>query len=397
MAAMAGDPINRARITMVGVDALGALTQTIVAGPTVTDLDPASDNWHLDFEYSQPDGFSSVAVLLELIHAEGAVEATQWSGFSQPIRIGNAESGAPLRVDVYRGSPRDLEVRSIRIANVPQHFDEGDSASLTVQATGVADPTVFWSSSDTAVASVNTTGGVYARRDGKVFITATAGAVRDSVLFAPAARAATLQITGSGFADLANGESVHAGAVIRDARGAVVTDQVVWESTNPSVLAALGSGLFKGVATGSASIRATAASRASVSSLQTVAVTSRPAANLQVSWVGLATPDSAIVGTPVRITVIGASNGAADAPAVHARLLILDAVTHVVAFDSTFAQPAIPAGTPIVSSAPFTFAATRTWPATAILQVITDVSGELVETNESDNSAQSPVFRIVRH
>lgn len=97
--------------------------------------------------------------------------------------------------------------------------------------------TVVWTSSDTTIATVGTTGKVTPRRQGVVTISVTSGpgVVATSVITVPPPPVASVQVI-LGKSTLLVGEKTTATAIVRDALGNILTDRLVtWSSSNPNV------------------------------------------------------------------------------------------------------------------------------------------------------------------
>lgn len=138
----------------------------------------------------------------------------------------------------------------------------------------VRDAIVFWSSSDTTIATVSSAGVVSAKAVGTVQIAASAGgksAVATlAVLPVPVASVSVLPGTGT----IAVGATLVLSAVTYDDAGAVLPDrQVLWATSAPQIATVDGSGNVRGVAGGTATITATSEGKSGAS---TVTVTVSP-------------------------------------------------------------------------------------------------------------------------
>ncbi len=141
-------PINRIRAA-----ALRESDEEVV-GTAVMDVSPAAESWTVDL--SVDAGLPvSVFVTLELVNVDGeGTEEVQFSGRAGPFLIGSA----PLAPDVpiARGPLANLSTTSVTIESAPATLPLGASAPLTAVAESESDPpTVFWTSLDPAVLSLD--------------------------------------------------------------------------------------------------------------------------------------------------------------------------------------------------------------------------------------------------
>ncbi len=152
--------------------------------------------------------------------------------------------------------------------------------------------TIAWSSSNTSVATVSSTGRVIASGIGSATITATSeGVSRTLALTVAPAPVATIAVT-LGSSSVQAGNTTQATAELRDARGNVLTGRtVVWASNDASVATVNSTtGLVSAVAAGSTSITATSEG---ITGGATVTVTAAPPA--PVASITLSTPDSSLI------------------------------------------------------------------------------------------------------
>src|SRR5437588_3556272 len=166
--------------------------------------------------------------------------------------------------------------------------------------------TVTWTSSNTSVATVSTSGLVSGVTPGSATITATSegksGTASITVTDIPVASVDVAPPT----ATVQAGQTVQLTATPRDANGAALSGRAVtWSSSNTSVATVSSSGLVSGVTPGSATITATSEGKSGTSS---ITVTSVPVATVDV------TPPTATVqaGQTVQLTATPRdANGAA--------------------------------------------------------------------------------------
>ena len=120
----------------------------------------------------------------------------------------------------------------------------------------IADAMLTWSSSDTAVAVVDSTGLVRAVWDGAATITAAVDSVADSTIVAVAREVAVVMLEPVE-GELAPGDSVQLAARALDADSVEVGDAVfTWSSSHPEVAVVDSTGLVRAVSHGAATITA---------------------------------------------------------------------------------------------------------------------------------------------
>lgn len=121
----------------------------------------------------------------------------------------------------------------------------------------VGGQTAFWSSSDTAVATISTTGVLTTRKPGALTVAASAQGISATAAIMVVKRdVATVQLTPAALA-LRVGESAPVAAQLLDAEGGALVDRtVVWTSSNGAVATVDASGLVVARSTGVATITA---------------------------------------------------------------------------------------------------------------------------------------------
>ncbi|MCL4213158.1 MAG: Ig-like domain-containing protein [Gemmatimonadales bacterium] len=183
----------------------------------------------------------------------------------------------------------DLLVGEVRLTPDSALLPTGQSLQLTAAVRDtlghpMPNETVTWTSSDTAIAVVDSRGMVSARSTGGVEIRAHARRASGRSRIVIAAPVASVSITPTQPA-LVPGGAVQLTAVARSATGSVLEGRpVTWSSTNTSVATVSATGLVVGVAAGLATINAVAegvmaaasanVANPSVSSVSTLAVVS---------------------------------------------------------------------------------------------------------------------------
>ncbi len=187
--------------------------------------------------------------------------------------IGASKGTAVIRADSTDGSGKYVScvvtVNNIQILNVSLDkssldLSEGDTAKLTatIYPTNATTATLKWTSSNTAVATVDTKGNIIAgATNGYTIITASAtdgsGKYAECVVLSkPKIYVTGLMINYGTSLDLLAYDSTYLKATILPANAS--TQTVTWTSSNPSIASIGSDGLLKGLALGEAVITATA-------------------------------------------------------------------------------------------------------------------------------------------
>ena len=176
---------------------------------------------------------------------------------------------------------------SVTVTNVPVASVDVTPPTATVQAgqtvqlsgtprdangAALSGRVVTWSSSNTSVATVSTSGLVSGVTPGSATITATSegksGTASVTVTQVPVATVAVSPPTAS----IQQGQTVQLTATLKDANGNTLSGRVVtWSSSNTSVATVSGSGLVSGVTIGSATISAMSEGKTGTASITVTA------------------------------------------------------------------------------------------------------------------------------
>ena len=206
--------------------------------------------------------------------SDTAVATVDASGRVTAVKAGTATitataggKSASVSVTVTPGSV-DVPVSSVSIAGGDFSLKEGASKQLsaTVSPADATDRAVSWSSSDTAVATVDASGKVTAVKAGTATVTATAGGKSASVTVTvtkedvPVVPVTSVAISGTGVSGNRATINVGAGlALSATVLPANASDKTVsWKSTNSSIASVDANGNVRGLMAGNAGITATA-------------------------------------------------------------------------------------------------------------------------------------------
>ena len=254
--------------TLVGTQPAGA-QGTVVGGPVVDAAGDQAIRWQVDFDQGA-DGWAAEPYLTKAV-AVVPVSSVTVSPASATVQVG----------------------QTVQLTATPK---DASGNPLTGRA-------VTWSSSNTAVASVDGNGLVTGGTSGSATITATSeGQSGTSSITVSGVAVSSVTVTPAS-ANLPVGQTVQLTATPKDANGNPLTGRMVtWSSSNNSVASVTSSGLVSGGAAGSATITATSEGQSGTAS---ITVTSVPVASVSV------TPTSANVneGKTVQLTATPKDGG----------------------------------------------------------------------------------------
>src|SRR2546422_5814550 len=165
------------------------------------------------------------------------------------------------------------------LAVAPQTLTVGVGATAQLTATPrdangafLAGRSVTWASSNTAVATVNTTGLVTGVAEGQATITATSEGQSGTAALTVVVPVASVTVTPAP-ATVAIGQTVQLTATPKDANGNVLTGRVViWASDNTAVATVSSTGLVTGVTQGQATITATSETKSGTAAVAVVSL-----------------------------------------------------------------------------------------------------------------------------
>jgi len=196
------------------------------------------------------------------------------------------------------GGTRTLASITVYGANAARSVAAGATLQLTAQGNysdgTIADISsqVTWTSSDSTVAKVGTSGLLTSYKSGSAIATATLGSVSGTmVVTVNGAALSSISISGAASLSAGSSEQLAAQGTYTDSTTQVLTTQVTWQSSDPAVATVSGAGLLHSLKAGTVTVTAT---MNSVSGNAGVTVTS---ATLSAINVGAPNPSLASGGT----------------------------------------------------------------------------------------------------
>jgi type II secretory pathway component GspD/PulD (secretin) len=251
---------------------------------------------------------------LSILLNQGAVAATQFvQATGSPIALGPAPSGSTQTGIVSPAvtlTVTSATLRSIAISPAATAVAPGGTQQFTAVGTFSDGTTqditsdVSWTSSNTAVATIGSgTGTALGQAAGSTQIIATMGSIASPAATLTGTTAILQSIAlSAGTASIARNGTVQfvATGTFSDGSKQDVTSSVSWTSTNTTVASVgIGSGLVRGLSTGSTQIKAVVGAISSASA--TISVTSATLKSITVTPAGLAIA----AGTSVAYTATG--------------------------------------------------------------------------------------------
>ena len=232
--------------TLLGTQPAGALG-TVVGGPVVDVAGDGATRWQINFDQA-PSGWAAEAYLVK------AVPPVPVASVTVTPSTATLASGATLQLTA---TPKDA-----------------NGNPLTGR-------TITWSSSNTTVASVSSSGLVTGGAAGSATITATSEGQSGTASITVANLPVASVTVSPASATVQTSRTVQLTATPKDANGNALTGRTItWSSNNTAVASVDGNGLVTGVTTGSATITATSEGQSGSAS---ITVSGVPVATVTVS------------------------------------------------------------------------------------------------------------------
>lgn len=297
VAAQVTGPINLIRLT-----ARERQSNNLV-GTSDNSVSPTGAPWNVGVNVNMGSQTSiSVLITVELISkGSDGVEHIEWSGIAGPIDVTADGPNAITDVTLGRGPLSNASITSVTIADARSVLGLIDSVTLTATAAGATGtPTIYWTSLNSAVATVDANGKVKSVAVGTAGIVATAGTKADTANITVAGGPAKVVISPKPATIAGIGGTAQLTATVTDAAGGVVANTPIsWNTLDGEVAAVSPTGQLTAVAVGTTRVVAKVTATPAIVDTADVIITSGPAATL-----GIVTgvdKQSATVGTAVPI------------------------------------------------------------------------------------------------
>ena len=253
-------PINRIRARVSRV------SDNTQLGSTSVDVTPTAEEWAVTVDARVRAGGDTVSVFVHLIHVEGAVETIEFSGVVGPLALTPGQIADAADIPIVRGPVHNVFVTGVSITSAPASLMEGQTATLTAEATTSAatPPSLFWTVLDsTILAGADST--VTALVPGTGRVVASAGAFADTASIVVTPAPASVSVSPDTISVVGVGAQATFTAAVLDVRGDTVTGEtVVWGTQSGGVITSLGDGLFEATSVGTGVVTATSSSDASL-------------------------------------------------------------------------------------------------------------------------------------
>jgi trimeric autotransporter adhesin len=259
IATLTVQPPPVASITVAPSSASLVVGESVSLVPTVKD---ASGALLTDRTVSWPSSSPTVATVL----ATGLVTAVA-PGSASIVATSGGRSGSAsvtvvaVPVGSVAVSPASVTLVSTQVTSLSAIVRDANDVVVTDRA-------VIWSSSNTAIAIVSSSGSVTAVAPGVATATATSegrsGSASISVVPMPVGSVAVSPATPTIMTD----QTITLSVTVRDTSGTVITDRVVtWSSSDETIATVSSAGVVTGVGPGTATITATSEGRSAITTV----------------------------------------------------------------------------------------------------------------------------------
>ena len=255
--ATAGSAADSATVTVAQV------VSSVGVSPAALEFSALGDTLRLAAEPADANGHPVEGATVTWMSGDAAVVVVDTSGLVRSV--GNGEAAVTVTAGSVSGTATatvEQVARVVVVTPVEAELSPDDTVRLAAEAEdangfAIADAMLMWSSSDTAVAVVDSTGLVRAVSHGVATITATVDSVSGSTGVIVAPRVRTVLVRPSE-AVVPVKETIRLSATAWDVHGRVVEDaEIEWASGDESVATVGESGLVRGLTEGRAAITAT--------------------------------------------------------------------------------------------------------------------------------------------
>lgn len=241
---------------------------------------------------NKPIAWSTSDAAIATVSQSGAVTAVASGTVAITAASGGLEASATITVLTSNNGGGTVPVATVTVSPGTSTIATGATVQLSATTRDANGNTlngraVTWSSSNTSVATVSSSGLVTAVSAGAAVVSATSEGVSGSatvtVTAPPPTPVATISISPSSVS-MAIGKTSQLTATTKDAQGATLAGRVVtWSSSDPAVATVSASGVVSGVAVGAAVITATSEG---ISASITATITPKPVVTVTITGTG---------------------------------------------------------------------------------------------------------------
>ncbi|HEV8123035.1 MAG TPA: Ig-like domain-containing protein [Gemmatimonadales bacterium] len=267
-----GVTMGQATITAISEGKTGSALVTVVAGAAATiTVSPspaavnAEDSVQLSAQVKDAAGDLLSGQTITWMSLTPSVASVDGSGMVNGISAGTAlitaTSGSLSATDTVEVAPAAVALVTLTVPST--HLGVGSTLQLSAtprdaHGAALSGRVVTWSSSDSSIATVASTGLVTGVTTGSVTITAASGGKTASTSIVVEIEAVATVIVSPGTQSVGAGLDVQMSAVTLSSAGDTLPGRAItWNSSAPSVATVDGSGLVAGVSAGSTTITAT--------------------------------------------------------------------------------------------------------------------------------------------
>ena len=169
--------LDSARVALIDME-----TDSVIA-EAMTGIDPANEEWTFELTVELlEDQVLNVRLDVELIDGDPIIDVTEFAGRTEFDVRASFEPTEIRQINLGRGPLENLSLTSLRVTGARSRIQEGGSDVLELDTIGaMPGQTVFFESTDSVVARVDSLGNIRALVPGNALIIARAGRVADTL------------------------------------------------------------------------------------------------------------------------------------------------------------------------------------------------------------------------